>query len=132
MRVFNIFIIIFLMAFPSQSFSQVDTNSTHFLEFQVVQSQFVFDHKTIKNASLITHHNGTFRGLHLELKRSALNEFERMTNLNRGKRVNIVFDKKIITSAIIQTPLGGSLLISGISQEEAQEFIDSLKKTDHS
>ena len=135
MRLLTIFlstavIIVGVAFFPVRAFSQDVINSPAVLEFQVVQNQFIFDHDTVKNASLILQDDGTFKGLFVELKPTAATDFERITTVSVGKHLNIFFNKKVITSSVLQTPLGGSLLISGISKVDAQEFINSLKSVD--
>lgn len=44
-----------------------------------------------------------------------------------GKIANLVINKKIMTSATIQSPLQNKFLITGITKEDAKKFIDFLK-----
>lgn len=96
---------------------------------EVVQEQFTFDASNIKAASIIDLNN-TYKGLHVELKPEAVSAFTKMSQAGMGKRINIVLNQKIVSTNIIQTALGSNLLITGISREDAQKFIESLKYTD--
>lgn len=116
------FFLAFILAiflFPAQSFS------SDFLRMQVIQDQLVFDNTTIYSVFLIEK-NGVYRGLRIVLKPSAVKDIVRLSVGGLGKKMNLVFNNKIISTAVIQSPLGGDLQISGISKEDAEEFISNL------
>jgi preprotein translocase subunit SecD len=52
-----------------------------------------------------------------------------MTKAGVGKTMNIIFNNHIISAAVIQSPLTANILLSGITQEDAQLFIDMLRKS---
>lgn len=114
---FATFILVCL--FSSPSFSD------NFLQLDVVQSRFVFDNTDIKSVNILMP-DGVYQGLHIQLKPEAVTAMERMTKDAIGKRLNLVFNDKIISTTIIQTSLGGDLRITGISKSDAEEFIASL------
>ncbi|RDI46049.1 SecDF P1 head subdomain-containing protein [Aquicella lusitana] len=125
MRIFSLLFICTTLLFSTPALSLPHDNTQGFLMFQVIQDQIIFDNSNIKSAMLIER-EGNFIGLEIELKAPAIDEISRISKAGLGKQLNIVLDKKIITTAIIQTPLGGKLLIKGITRQEAQEFLDSL------
>ena len=128
----KLYLILFCLMFCgliylSQGFAQtIDKNLNNYLVFQVIQDQFIFDNSTIKNAILIEE-NGAFRGLEVELKASAVDTFNRMTMAGMGKSANLLLNKKVISTSVIQSALGAKLLITGISKEEAQQFLIALQ-----
>lgn len=135
MRAFSIsFILCFaIFSFPYTVIAQegasgaaADKGVTGYLLFQVIKEQFVFDNNSIKSASLVMRENGAYVGLKVVLKPFAVSEFEKLTTAGIGKPANLVFDKKIISTRLIQTPIGGTVLISGLTQEQAQSFLKTL------
>lgn len=100
--------------------------SNHALIFAVVQDEFVLDNSTIKNASMIEKDRGIYAGLHIELKPAAAALFADITKAGVGRKLNLIFNKVIVTTAVIQTPLEGNFLITGISKEDAQAFLNVL------
>lgn len=105
--------------------ADLENKMTGFMLFQVIKDQMVFDFSNIKSASLIEQ-NGHFKGLLIELKKPGMIEIEGITSAGLGKPANLIFNKKIVSTTIIQSPLGGSILISGLSKEDAQLFLRSL------
>jgi len=94
--------------------------------FQIIQDEFVLDNSTVKNARIIEGENGSFQGLNVELKPEAAKVLTDITQAGHGRRMNIVFNKVVVSSAAIQSPLGGNFLISGISKQDAQGFLNVL------
>lgn len=114
--------------FPSSTTSEkaTDNTSASFMLFQVIKDQMVLDYSNIKSATLIEPQAGDFKGLLIELKPAAVSEIAGLTSAGLGKPANLIFNKKVISTSVIQTPLGGSVLISGISKEDAQLFLKTL------
>ena len=103
----------------------LDTNS---LEFQVIQSQMIFDSSTIESATISPLGND-FYGVNLKLKAAASNQLNALTEVSIGKRANLIFNGTVISSPTIQSKLGGEFLITGFNEEQAQQFIKSLNFT---
>lgn len=95
--------------------------------FQVIQDQMNIDASMIKDASLIDN-NGTYGGLEIVLKPSAATELKRITKAGVGKIANLEINDKIVIAAKIRSPLEPKFVVSGISKDEAQTLINSLKK----
>lgn len=112
---------------PSQSKS--DSSSDHALVFSVVQDDFVLDTQTIKSASMIEKPEGRFGGLHIELKPKAAEQFAEITKAGVGRKLILVFNKVVVTTAVLQSPISGNFVVSGISREDAQTFMNVLKAT---
>jgi hypothetical protein len=96
--------------------------------FEVVQERFAFDYSTVAQASIVEKSNGSYRGLHLVLKPVAAKQFEHIVQSGLNKQANLIFNKKVISTTFIRGVLHSDLLISGITRDDAQEFIDSLKR----
>lgn len=102
------------------------TSSNHALVFSVIQDEFMLDNSTIKNAAIVEKDGGIYVGLHIELKDDAAAAFSDITKAGVGRKLNLVFNKVIVTTAVIQSPLKGDLMITGISREDAQSFLNML------
>jgi preprotein translocase subunit SecD len=100
--------------------------SSHVLTFEVVQDEFVLDTDTIKNARIIDSENGIYQGLNIELKTPAAKIFTDITKAGLGRRLKLIFNNVVITTTVLQTPLTGNFLISGISRQDAQAFLNVL------
>lgn len=111
------------------SFAQVvDTGSNPSLTFQIIQDQFIFDNSTIKSATIVMHQNNTYEGLLIDLKPEVVERFKLISSVAMGKTVNFVLNKKmVVATTVLQSELGASLVITGISQADAQAFINSLR-----
>lgn len=133
MRALSLFFIVcfFIMSTAAMAEELTATNQAPnkgpggFLLFQVIQDQFVFDNTTIKSASLVM--NGeTYVGLKVVLKPLAAKEFEKITTIGVGKPATLVFDKSVISTTLIQSPIGGTVLVSGLTKEQAQMLLMTL------
>lgn len=98
------------------------------IQFEVIQERFVFDKATVDEASIIVQRDGAYRGLHIKLKPNFASFFERMTASGTRKQANIIFNNKIVSRVMIQSRINGDLMMTGISREDAQIFIDSLNQ----
>lgn len=130
MRSFILLLMSMLMAFSPQGFSQPGTERPrNALAFEIVQDEFVFDHSTVDKAIIIERKDGSYGGLRIKLKPSAAPVLERATLIGMRKRANLIFNNQIISTAVIQSPLKDNLFIAGISKENAQHFIEELKRS---
>lgn len=95
--------------------------------FQVIQDQMNIDASMIKSASIIDN-NGTYGGLKIVLKPAAAKELKRITKAGVGRAANLELNNKTVTTVTLRSRLKHQLVINDITQEDAQAFIDSLKK----
>jgi preprotein translocase subunit SecD len=100
--------------------------------FQVVQTQMVFDRSTVESATIISPEpadekqaTGVY-AVQLKLKTNAAEKFGLLTEKNIGKRMNIIFKNSVISSPIIQSKIGAELLVTGLTKEQASQFVGSL------
>jgi preprotein translocase subunit SecD len=118
-----------LALFPIIGFSKNTTDSSpNFSVLQVVQDQLILDKTTVKSASLIEKKDGIFGGLQIEINPAASNNFIHLTKTGMGKTMNLVLNNKIIFSAKIRSTLQTQFMITGITREEAQSIMSSLRK----
>ena len=111
------------------SFANTITKQAHDpVVFQVIQDQLNIDNSVIKDASIITNSDGSYGGLQINLNSAASKELTRITTAGIGKVANIVLNNKIVSSATLQSSLQHQFLVTSIKKEDAQMFIDSLKK----
>lgn len=94
--------------------------------FQIIQEEFAFDVKSINQAKIIKSANGLFQGLEIELKPKFAEQFYQLTGKYIGKRVSIFFNNKVIAMPTLQSQLSGRLLITGVTQDDANLFLQSL------
>lgn len=95
--------------------------------FQVIQNQLVIDSSMIESATIISPANSSDPyGLQLNLTNTAATELARISGENIGKRMNMVLDGVVISSPTIQSKLGAEIQMSGLTKEQAEQFIKSL------
>ncbi|WP_419418430.1 SecDF P1 head subdomain-containing protein [Legionella sp. D16C41] len=100
--------------------------------FQVVQSQLVIDSSMVESAKIISPEKPSDSyGLQLKLKSTAANELTRISNENIGKHMNLILGNIVISSPIIQSELGAEFQITGLTKEQAEQFIKSLSLVYH-
>lgn len=102
-----------------------NTSGDHALLFSVIQDEFSLNNKTVKDASIIED-AGVYKGLHIELKPEAAKQFTEITQAGTGRKLNLVFNKIVVTTTVIQSALSGNFVISGITRQDAQSFINML------
>lgn len=102
----------------------------HHLSFELIQERFVFDNATVEKASLLNKGDGEFRGILIVLKKSATEAIRRFSTFAVGKEMILVFDGQIVTVMKVKSLFGNKLLISGLTREAGQSFIDTLKAHD--
>lgn len=119
------FFSIFLFIFNHYAWGGTTNNEIGSFQFQIIQSQVVLDHSNILKAKLINNKNGSV-AIIIELKPAYGHTMRQLTNENIGKSVNLVYNKRVISTSLIQTPLGGRLLLTGFTRNEAQLFLRTL------
>jgi preprotein translocase subunit SecD len=113
--------------FSSLSFSEnIHDYAPVSMAFKTAKDEFILDNAAIQNAYLVRNKNGSFEGLHITLKPAAAKNFTLLTTKNIGKTMSIIFNKKIISTFTIQSPLVGNFQLSNVTKQEAQEFLASL------
>jgi len=124
-------IISFFMIFSCFSFCFAETipNLPPPLVMEFVQDQFPLDQTTIKRAS-IQEEDGVYKGLLVEFKQAAVTRLAQITSNAKGKTLNLVINKEIVASSVVQTTLGSKLLISSLSKSQALTVIQRLKVAD--
>lgn len=125
---FKTLIIIFWMFFSVAAMAMSsNTNLDHSVIFQIIQNQIILDNSTIKSATIITSKNTANQyEVNVKLKTTAANKINDLTQQNMGKQVNIILNGKIISSATIQSPLAAEFLVTGLTKQQANQFIKSL------
>jgi len=68
-------------------------------------------------------------GLQLKLTKEATNQLTKMTSQNIGQQLSITFNGRLVFSPTIGGALGSDFLLSGLTKEEAESVVESLKKT---
>ncbi|CAM2840178.1 putative protein-export membrane protein secD [Legionella steigerwaltii] len=127
----NVFIGMFLfssvMALGTTTTDIATNYETSSIVFQVIQNQIAFDASTVESATIVAPEgaNDTY-GVNIKLKASAASKLSQMTGDNIGKRGNFVLNGIVISSSTIQSSIGGEFLVSGLTMEQANQFIESL------
>ncbi len=95
--------------------------------FQVIQNQMVFDSSTVESATIVAPIDPTDTyGVNIKLKTIAANKFGQLTENGIGKHGSIVLNGIVISSPIIRSKLGAEFLVTGLTKEQADQFIESL------
>jgi preprotein translocase subunit SecD len=106
--------------------SQPMQNTNNKLLMQIVQDQFIFDSSNVQSVTLHFAANGAYDGINIKLKKTAIANMQHFTGNGVGKTLNLVFNNKIVTSAMIQSALGEQFLVVGISRLDASDFMKML------
>ncbi|NBX85261.1 MAG: hypothetical protein EBQ95_06630 [Gammaproteobacteria bacterium] len=119
-------LILLALAFAKGATPEVKNipSSSSNLVFQVVKSTFSLDKTTVKKAN-IEKLDSSF-GLHLYLKPKAEKKWRKISGQNIGRHMNIVLNGKVISMPILESEMGGELMISGLTNQQALAFIQSL------
>jgi preprotein translocase subunit SecD len=107
------------------SFAQSDSPPPKIFSMAIIQSEFVFDKSNIKMAKIELSPKGEYQGLHIQLKFADRAKFQDFTKKGQNKIAVLVFDKKVLSSAMIKGSLSGDLLIQ-IPKTEAEDFLKQL------
>ncbi len=95
--------------------------------FQIIQGQMVFNNSTVESATInFPKSSADSYGINLKLKTIAADKLGDLTQENIGKKANIMLNRRVVSSATIQSKLGGEFLITGLTKEQANQFIKSL------
>ena len=97
------------------------------LVMSVIENQFIFNKSNVDKASIIYDKSNQYVGLELVIKPEFASAFNLMTSNGIGKTMNIAFNNRILSASVIQGALGPSILLTGVSKQDAQVFIDILK-----
>lgn len=97
------------------------------MTMQIVQDQFILDATTISNAIIVEpdHH---YQGVHLELTPLAARKLAAMTSESVGKKINIILNDKVVSTNIIKSTIDNHVLITGMSYDEAQHFVNAIRE----
>jgi hypothetical protein len=102
----------------------MEVNTDHSMVFQVIQDQMVFDNSTVESATIAVPKSAADSyGIHLKLNTIAAKKFSDLTQKNIGKQANIMLNEKVVSSTTIQSKLGGEFFVTGLTQEQANQFI---------
>ena len=94
---------------------------------QVVQSEMIFDKTMIASATIVPPTNGSDEyGVHVKLTTSAANQLGNLSQPNLGKQANIILNGILVSSPTLQSRLGGDFIIAGLTNDEANQFVNSL------
>lgn len=99
----------------------------HSIVFQVIQSEISFNTSNVESAAVLKSEDNRYN-VEIKLMPSAAKEFERITRRNIDKPANMVFNDKIISRAVIRSQIGGNFIVTGLTKEEADKFVQSIKK----
>lgn len=121
-------IILLFSLLTSVSYAYISNQQTNMLRFQVVQSDIVFNKTTVDSATIqYPKTSADSYGVSVKLNEVATHALSKMTEEGLGKKVNIILNGKVISSAILLDKLGDSFLVTGLTKEDAESFIESLQ-----
>ena len=128
-------IIIIALPFASMCMAEGTTTASEkehdqpAVTFQVIKNQLDLNNNAIESAS-IDYPNGTADahsyGVWLTLSSSATEQLQELTQANMGQQINIILNGTLVSSPIIQGSIGSQMLLSGLTKEQATQFIERL------
>lgn len=97
--------------------------------FQVNQDSMSFDNSTIEAATLVTvDAPANEYGVQLKLKKDAATKLKTISSQNIGKQSYLTLNDKLISSPTIRSELGAEFIVTGLTKEQADELIASIKQ----
>lgn len=91
------------------------------------QDQMRFDSSTLKSATLVPIDETTNQyGLQLKLKKDAALKLKAISSKNIGKQVRLILNDVVISSPRIQSELGGEFMLTGLTREQAKQFVECI------
>ncbi len=132
----KIFLATFWLVFFSGAFASGTTthdssvNSEPLMVFQIIQNQLVIDRSMIESATLIPPSSPTDSyGLRIKLTPTVADQIERLSEENVGKQLMMILNGVVISSPTIQSKLGAEFQITGLTQQQSKQFVNSLSLT---
>ena len=96
---------------------------------QVIHNQLNLDDDAIESATIDYPNDPTqpnTYGVYLKLNKAAADQFQELTQESMGQQINIILNGVLVSSPTIQSSLGDQMLISGLTEEQALQFIQRL------
>ncbi|MCH9756165.1 MAG: hypothetical protein K0U37_03095 [Gammaproteobacteria bacterium] len=116
------------VAIASEGTTTEEAATSNEILFQVVEQQIVFNNQSIETAKAIPPKTeNDFYGIELRLKPAAAKQFEKLTQNNMGKSLNIVLNNNLVSSSIIQSSLGEQFIIAGLTRDQATRFVEDIR-----
>lgn len=96
------------------------------LDLQIIQDSVLLNKNNIADVKAGLNEQGVPYVL-VTLNEDAAKKVAQMSADNLGKEAVIVWNKRVISMAKIQTPLGNELMLFGFTVNEAKQFVAALK-----
>ncbi|MDQ2993958.1 MAG: hypothetical protein M3R00_03300 [Pseudomonadota bacterium] len=116
--------------FTGVAFASPDTanqTSNSLMKLQVIQTQIELTKSSFKSVKLLSPSDGKY-SVSVELTPSAEKQIQQLTRNNIDHAINFVWNKQILSTAAILSPIGGNFQISGLTLQEAESFVKSIQK----
>lgn len=95
--------------------------------FQVNQDQMSFDNSTLKSAIMIPiDEMANQYGLQLKLRKNAALKLKAISSKNIGQQARLILNDVVISSPRIQSELGGEFMLTGLTREQAKQFVECI------
>ena len=96
------------------------------VKVQIIQKQFNLTKASFQSVSLITQGNNTY-GVKIELTKTAAKRMHEITAENINHTLNLVVNKRVISSATIVSALDNNFELTGLTKHQAEEFVREFK-----
>ena len=95
--------------------------------FQVNHDTMSLNNSTLESATIITVDAAANEyGVQLKLKKDAAIKLGAISAQNIGKQSHLTLNGKLISSPTIQSELGAEFIVTGLTKEQAEKFIESI------
>lgn len=95
--------------------------------FQVNHDSMTLNNSTLELATLVAIDATTNEyGVQLKLKKDAAIKLGAISAQNIGKQSHLTLNGKLISSPTIQGELGAEFIVTGLTKEQAEKFIESI------
>ena len=130
MNVFFKFIILILGIFLFSTVAVAQQNSNkQSIMFQVNQDSISFDNSTLESAIVVlVDATANEYAVRLKLKKEAAIKLKAITYRNIGKQSHLTLNGNLISSPTIQSEIGAEFVVTGLTREQAEKFVESIGK----
>lgn len=126
-KFFAMVAVVFLLSFAISFAANQNKYPSVLLQLQIGQTQFVLDKSSVEKASLIYEEKNHYQGLDITLRPDTAKKIKAVTEKNIGGILTLIFNERVISRPIIQSPLGPHFQITGMTEQEAKLFLQVLQ-----
>lgn len=105
------------------------TVSDHILRFNIISDHLDLNKKSFASIK-IARCEKSMCAISVLLTRDAAAQFHAFTSAHLSETVSMVWGNFVLSTVVIRSPLGASMVINGFPKEAAKEFVRDMRSSD--